>query len=193
MKIKTYLIELSLVVMGVLIALSVDNIREDINSDKSVKALLKVIKKDLQFDIDTLSMQLKQDSIIISNFRNLLSALESSEYERINTYFYSLYYNSDYEMRAGGYKMLTNSNLFTHVELGLMTNITNYYETSLNDLKSWSRKDDLMASKMVDFLIKNHEGLAITVKENKHILSELKHLVIAKELLLSQEMSKKTY
>lgn len=191
MKFKKYFIELTLVVIGILIAISVDNVREDIKNNASTKSLLKVITEDLTFDIDTLTTQLNQDSASIRRYRMVIALLDSNQLERVNAAMINLYYNSEYEPRLTGYKMLTNSNLFMQVDVGLMEYITNYYETSTNDLKSWSRKDDLIASKMVDFLIENQNNFPVRATENKMLVGKLKQLVISKEFLLSNEMIRK--
>lgn len=191
MKFKKYFIELTLVVIGILIAISVDNVREDIKNNASTKSLLKVITEDLTFDIDTLTTQLNQDSASIRRYRMVIALLDSNQLERVNAAMINLYYNSEYEPRLTGYKMLTNSNLFMQVDVGLMEYITNYYETSTNDLKSWSRKDDLIASKMVDFLIENQNNFSVRATENKMLVGKLKQLVISKEFLLSNEMIRK--
>lgn len=191
MKFKNYVIELSLVVIGILIAISVDNVREDIKNNSSARSLLKVITEDLTFDIDTLTTQLNQDSASIRRYRRVIALLDSNQLGRVNAAIINLYYNSEYEPRLTGYKMLTNSNLFMQVDVDLMERLTNYYETSTNDLKSWSRKDDLIASKMVDFLIKNQNNFSARAIENKMLVGELKQLVISKEFLLSNEMIRK--
>jgi hypothetical protein len=121
----------------------------------------------------------------------VIALLDSNQLERVNAAMINLYYNSEYEPRLTGYKMLTNSNLFMQVDVGLMEYITNYYETSTNDLKSWSRKDDLIASKMVDFLIENQNNFPVRATENKMLVGKLKQLVISKEFLLSNEMIRK--
>jgi hypothetical protein len=191
MKFKNYIIELSLVVIGILIAISVDNVREDMKNNASTRALLKVITEDLTFDIDTITTQLHLDSASIRGYRMVIAQLDSNQFEKVSAAMRGLYYNSEYEPRLTGYKMLTNSNMLMQVDVDLMEYITNYYETSTSDLKSWSRKDDLVASKMVDFLIKNQNNFTARANGDKTIASELKQLVISKEFLLSNEMVRK--
>lgn len=62
MKVKEYLKELSLTILGVLIALLIDNYREDVRDEKIVTSYLDIVAEDLNFDIQNLSKQLKQDS-----------------------------------------------------------------------------------------------------------------------------------
>ncbi|HPM31767.1 MAG TPA: hypothetical protein PLJ60_15645 [Chryseolinea sp.] len=62
MKLKEYLKELSLMILGVLIASLIDNYREDVRDVKIINSYLDIVAEDLNFDIIRLSDQLKEDS-----------------------------------------------------------------------------------------------------------------------------------
>lgn len=60
MKFKDYLKELSLVILGVLIALLIENYREHIRDKSTVRSYLSIVEEDLNFDVINLVDQLKK-------------------------------------------------------------------------------------------------------------------------------------
>lgn len=62
MKTKEYLKELSLVFLGVLIALLIDNYREDRRDEQTIRSYLPIVAEDLRFDILNLDEQLMFDT-----------------------------------------------------------------------------------------------------------------------------------
>jgi hypothetical protein len=159
MKIKDYLKELSLVIVGVLIALLIDNYREDIRDEKIVKSYLDIVVEDLNFDILNIRQQLSIDSVYSTNLKKLsdvltynsdlpelkygLSAWRShdatpyrklSSWDSLDYYTLELYANTEYRTRKIGFSTIVNSNLSHRIEQDLLKKITIYYTTDSEQL-----------------------------------------------------------
>lgn len=154
MKIKEYLKELSLMILGVLIALLIDNYREDRRDDSIIQSYLDIVLEDLNFDIENLTSQLKEDSVMASRLKVLSDVLTTNAdlprlqyglsnwtrqnetpYRKLNTwdsldyYTLELYSNTEYKVRKIGFSTIVNSNLSHRIEQELIKEITIYYTT----------------------------------------------------------------
>lgn len=154
MKAKEYLKELSLMILGVLIALLIDNYREDVRDDKIVNSYLAIVAEDLNFDIINLNKQLKWDSAYSRNLKilsdvlttnrdlpNLKYSLASwtthdaaayrklSAWDSLDYYTLQLYSNTDYATRKIGFSTIVNSGLSHRIEQDVLKQITIYYTT----------------------------------------------------------------
>lgn len=153
---KDYLKELSLVILGVLIALLIDNFREDRRDDQIIKSYLDIVLEDLTFDIENLTAQLKRDSVYSVNLKVLSDVLTTNadlpnleyglswwtrhEYDKVthrklstwdslDYYTLELYANTDYKVRKIGFSTIVNSNLSHRISQDLLKQITIYYTT----------------------------------------------------------------
>src|SRR5690606_33068500 len=79
MKFKDYLLELSLVILGVLIALLIESQREHIRDKSTVRSYLGIIEEDLHFDVVNLTNQLKTDSAYAKNLKRLSDVLTTND------------------------------------------------------------------------------------------------------------------
>ena len=159
MKIKNYLKELSLAILGVLIALLIDNIREERKDEKLMNAYLNVVVDDLNYDISDLENQLKIDSAWARDMKLLkdiltinrdftfqqysLSAWTKSNnepYRKLSTWdsldylALNLYGNTEYKTRKIGFSMIINSGLSHELENDILQKITLYYTTDSDEL-----------------------------------------------------------
>ena len=159
MKIKDYVKELSLVILGVLIALLIDNYREDVRDEKVIKSYLDIVAEDLNFDILNIRNQLKIDSAYSKKLKTLSEALRSNSelkdlkyglsvwrehnpapHRKLNTwdsldyYTLELYNNTAYKTRKIGFSTIVNSNLSHRIEQDLLKKITIYYTTDSEQL-----------------------------------------------------------
>ena len=78
MKTKEYLKELSLVFLGVLIALLIDNYREDRRDEQTIRSYLAIVSEDLNFDIINLTDQLRTDSTHAKDLKLLRDVLTTN-------------------------------------------------------------------------------------------------------------------
>jgi hypothetical protein len=154
MKLKEYLKELSLTILGVLIALLIDNYREDVRDDKIVRSYLNIVAEDLNLDIQNLTQQLQRDSVYAKGLKILgdeltynadlpqvkysLSSWQEHDqrpYKKLSTwdsldyYTLQLYSNTEYKIRKIGFSTITNSTLSHRIEQDLLKKITIYYTT----------------------------------------------------------------
>ncbi len=156
---KKYLIELSLAILGVLIALLIDNIREDWRDDQLVNAYLDIVVDDLNYDVYSLESQLKLDSAWSRNIKVLRDVLTTnrdlpdlnyslasftkgnvapyrnlSTWDSLDYYALHLYGNTEYKTRKIGFSMIVNSGLNHQLDKDLLQKITLYYTTDSDEL-----------------------------------------------------------
>lgn len=167
MKLKDYLKELSLAILGVFLALLIDNYREDFRDTRIMKSYLGIIKEDLNFDIANLTDQLRDDSVYAKKLGYLSNVLTtnpdlpqltfglsvwtkqtSAPYRKLNTwdsldyYTIALYENNQYRIRKIGFSTIINSNLSHQLDLDLLKKITVYYTTDSEHLDFVTEIDD---------------------------------------------------
>lgn len=179
MKTKEYLKELSLTILGVLIALLIDNYREDIRDDKIVTSYLDIVVEDLRFDIQNLSNQLQSDSSYSQKLKILSDILttnkdlpnlkydlsswstqNSAPYRKLSTwdsldyYTIQLYSDNQYKLRKIGFSTIVNSTLSHRINQELLKDITVYYTTDSDYLDFITSVDERCHWLGIEFLNK---------------------------------------
>lgn len=182
MKTKEYLKELSLVFLGVLIALLIDNYREDRRDEQTIRSYLSIVAEDLRFDILNLDEQLMFDTthsnrlkilrdVLTTNtdLPNLIYDLSSwtsdgpasyrklSEWDSLDFYIRELYNNTEYSTRKIGFSTIINSNLSHRIPQGLLKEITIYYTTDSDYLEFRQDIDDKCHWNAIPYL-NQHQG-----------------------------------
>ncbi|MBX2896886.1 MAG: hypothetical protein KF763_15675 [Cyclobacteriaceae bacterium] len=182
MKTKEYLKELSLVFLGVLIALLIDNYREDRRDEQTIRSYLAIIAEDLNFDIINLADQLKTDSAQAKKLKLLRDILTTnadlpklnydlsswsrtdivpyrklSEWDSLDYYILQLYNNTEYKTRKIGFSTVVNSNLSHRIPLDLLKEITVYYTTDSDFLDFRQKIDDTCHWNAIPYL-NQHQG-----------------------------------
>lgn len=167
MKIKEYIKELSLVILGVLIALLIENYRESVRDQKIIQAYLSIITEDLNFDITNLTEQLTYDSSYARELGLLSSVLTTNPelpnlkyslaswrkqpltnarklnvWDSLDYYTLNLYNNTQYKTRKIGFSTIVNSNLSHEINQDLLKKITIYYSTDSDELDYRTEVDD---------------------------------------------------
>lgn len=141
-------------ILGVLIALLIDNYREDVRDDKIVKSYLDIVIEDLNFDIHNINRQLQSDSAYSKKLKSLSDILttnqdlpnlkyglsswtshDSTPYRKLSAwdsldyYTIALYTDNQYKIRKIGFSMIVNSTLSHRIDQELLKSITLYYTT----------------------------------------------------------------
>jgi hypothetical protein len=154
MKIKEYLKEVSLTFLGVLIALIIDNYREDVRDRRIVNSYLDIVSEDLNFDIQSLTEQLKRDSAWAKRVKTLRDIFATnsdlpelkyglaswstgdvapyrklSGWDSLDYYTLRLYEDTEYKTRKIGFSTIVNSGLSHQIDQKLLQKITMYYTT----------------------------------------------------------------
>jgi hypothetical protein len=179
MKIKQYLIELSLAILGVLIALFIDNLREDWRDSNLVNSYLDVVIDDLNFDIINMEQQLRLDSAWAKDMQILRDVFASNPdlprlnygldvwtkgksiaYRKLNTwdsldyYTFRLYGNTNYKIRKVGFSIIVNSGLSNQIKKDLLQKINVYYTTDSDDLDNFVSIDNTCMWNAIPYLNK---------------------------------------
>lgn len=191
MKVRDYLKELSLVVVGVLIALLIDNYRENLRETRVVNSYLSIVAEDLNFDIQSLTAQLRTDSAYAKKLKLLSDVLTSntdlprlnyslaswsepnstqyrnlSKWDSLDYYSISLYSNTQYQTRKIGFSTIVNSNLSHRIDNNLLKKITVYYTTDSDYLDFAVGIDEKCHWNAIPFL-NNYQGSFKNVILNK--------------------------
>lgn len=177
MKFKDYLKELSLVILGVLIALLIENYREHIRDKSTVRSYLSIVEEDLNFDVINLVDQLKKDSAYAKKLKRLSNVLTTnadlinlqyglsrwtkqdsvpyiklSTWDSLNYYTLNMYNNTEYTTRKIGFSTLVNSNLGHLLDEDLLKKVTIYYTTDSDHLDFVVGIDDKCQWNAIPFL-----------------------------------------
>jgi hypothetical protein len=177
MKFKDYLKELSLVILGVLIALLIENYREHIRDKSTVRSYLSIVEEDLNFDVINLADQLKRDSAYAKKLKRLSDVLTTnadlmrlkyglsswtkqdsvpyiklSTWDSLDYYTLKMYDNTEYKARKIGFSTLINSNLGHLLNENLLKKITIYYTTESDYLDFIVAIDDKCHWNAIPFL-----------------------------------------
>lgn len=177
MKLKEYLKELSLTILGVLIALLIDNYRENVRDDKIARSYLDVVAEDLNYDIANLSQQLSADSAYTRDLKVLSDVLTTnadlprldyslaswtkqnetpyrklSEWDSLDYYVLQLYANNEYSTRKIGFSTIVNSGFGHRIDQELWKEIMVYYTTESDLLDFRVEIDDRCQWNAIPFL-----------------------------------------
>jgi hypothetical protein len=167
MKLKEYIKELSLVILGVLIALLIENFRVSVRDRRIAQSYLEIVAEDLNFDITNISKQLKSDTAISQKLGLLSGVLTTNPelpnlkyslafwrtqpethvrklnvWDSLDYYTLSLYSNTEYKTRKIGFSTIVNSGLSHEINKDLLKKITIYYTTDSDYLDFISSSDD---------------------------------------------------
>ena len=128
--------EIILVVIGILIALSINNWNEDRKQQSKIKSIYSVIKSDLKYDIEKFDKIMKHMSMADTIFKKVIERkMTNEDYQNCSSCTSILGGYQDVEIEKGGLKLLIdNSDLFESQRDSLFVKISkfySYYETEI--------------------------------------------------------------
>ena len=217
MKLKEYGKELSLTILGVLIALLIDNYRENVHDEKVVNAYLDIVTEDLNFDIAHLTDQLEADSFSVAHLKKLNDILsfnrdlpkmryglsswrkqDSAGYRNLNTWdsldYYSrfLYSATSYRIRQIGFSTIVNSGMSHQIDRELLKQVTVYYTTDSQSLDFVTDIDEKCLWNGIPFT-NRYQGFfnhSFVIKDYE-VITELRNHVGGRQSTLLNEMQAK--
>lgn len=217
MKFKEYAKELSLTILGVLIALLIDNYRENVRDRKIVNAYLDIVAEDLNYDIMNLNEQLGWDSVNTRSIKKLNDILsfnqdlpqmkyslaswrkqDSTGYRKLDKwdsldhYTRVLYSSSSYKIRHIGFSTIVNSGMSHQIDKDLLKSITIYYTTDSQDLDFFTDIDEKCLWNGIPFSNK-YQGYFTHYFDVKDygVITELRNHVGGRQNTMLNEMNAK--
>ncbi|WP_339627656.1 DUF6090 family protein [uncultured Maribacter sp.] len=149
--------EIVLVVIGILIALAINNWNEERNSIVQAEKHLRTLKLNLQDDIvqaETLLAETQTTIDYANDFLNQFKTLKPVD-NNIQMYLIYLMFERNIEENESGLNALSNSNSLTFVEEDLQNKILNYYR-NLEQLKSRENNANTEIKTMYEPYVRNH-------------------------------------
>lgn len=149
--------EIILVVIGILIALQINNWNERENSISQAEKHLKTIKLNLQDDILQAEMLLSETQTTIdyaNDFLNQFKTLKPVD-NNIQMYLIYLMFERNIEVNESGLNALLNSNSMAFIDENLQNKILNYYRY-LEQLKSRELNANTEIKTMYEPYVKEH-------------------------------------
>ena len=121
--------EIVLVVIGILIALQINNWNEERKQQNKINSIYSVIKSDLKYDIDKFDKIINNMSISDTIFKKVIEKkMTNEDYQNCEGCRYILSGYQDVEIEKGGLKLLIdNSALFESQNDSLFVKISNFY------------------------------------------------------------------
>jgi hypothetical protein len=191
-KLKEYLIELSLIVLGVFIAISVDDYREKSKTDAMLRSYLQVLKNDLGENIKLLDEEIFYDSIALNRIGLILGKLEGKRYEGIDTLVMSLTEHSSFTLIDTGFSMITQSGNSHTMETARLAQLTDLFGAAMTDLNFYQNADADSHDRAITFFIKHHPHIGERVRLPKSEVSEaLMHVAMGRLITMTAERDQK--
>ena len=141
--------EIVLVVIGILIALSINNWNEERKSNNTIKSVYAIIKSDLLSDIETIDIVLVKTKFRDSIFKRVINKeMTNDDYLKCNRCMAILYGFPDIRLKTRGLKLLEqNSTIFNSYQDSLSIKLFNFYSHFNTEIEAgikevWSDYDD---------------------------------------------------
>ena len=121
--------EIVLVVIGILIALQINNWNENRKQQSKIKSVYSVIKSDLKYDVEKFDKIIKNMSIADTIFKKVIEKkMTNEDYQNCSSCRYILSGYQDVEIEKGGLKLLIDDSvLFESQSDSLFVKISNFY------------------------------------------------------------------
>ena len=144
--------EIILVVIGILIALTINNWNEERKEKTIVKNVLKDIRNDLVADTTAFSKQIERFPVFINNAKSILDGNFSDTLSANALHFKLPYTVFNFKIRNQSYEKILNMSItdFYHFT-ELFNDINNYYTINSNDfyqLTGWDYEDTIDDGKL---------------------------------------------
>ncbi|OMP32347.1 DUF6090 family protein [Mangrovimonas sp. DI 80] len=134
--------EIVLVVIGILIALQVNNVNERHKERQTERLILQEIRDNLNYDLEDMESNIGHLENKITSCRLLLKALQHKTpyQDSLGYFFYYLKVNPHVSHKTSGYNLLTSKGVDIIQNDALRKGITNLYEEGYEYLTSFERE-----------------------------------------------------
>jgi hypothetical protein len=129
--------EIVLVVIGILIALSINNLNETLKQKETTNSIYSIVKEDLNNDISEIDSFLKDyDEVRKSSFKTVLyTNLTKEDWLKNPQYISVIYGYEDFSINQRGFELLKNqSNLILNTKQNLASEINLFYNQHIVEI-----------------------------------------------------------
>ena len=163
-KVRTYLLyalgEILLVVIGILIALQVNNWNENRKERETERMILQEIRENLNIDLDDFDSNLSHFKNQAISSRVLLETIEENRayHDSLGYYFGYLRVFPHFTVKTSGYRLLQSEGLGIIQNDSLRQSITDLYENHYNYLITWEKERMDFHTTILDNELKSYHG-----------------------------------
>ena len=146
-KFTTYLLyaigDIFFVVIGILIAVSINNWNEQRKISALETNILQEISEDLKEGLASLEEDIEINKIMNADISHILNSLETPQSvdDSLDFYFGYIVFNTTLSLKRGGYDNLKNVGLSTIANDSLRQKITSFYENAYAFIEQYAEKD----------------------------------------------------
>jgi hypothetical protein len=191
-KIKEYLIELSLIVFGVFIAISVDDYREKSKTDAMLRSYLNVLKNDLSENMKLLDEEIFYDSIALNRFGLIRDKVWGKSYDGLDTLMLHLAEHSQFTLNDTGFRLIVQSGNSHTIESVRLAQLTDLFGATMTDLNFYQNADWDTYGRSMAFFVKHHPHVGERIRlPQSEISRELINVVMGRLATLGAEREQK--
>ena len=191
-KVKDYLIELSLIVVGVLIAISVDDYREKSKTDEMLQSYIDVMKNDLRENLRLLEDEIYYDSIALDRLALMVDKLGRQDYSGIDSLARYLTEHSSFTVNDTGFRMIMQSGNSHKMETDKLARLNNLFGASMTDLNFFQSADLNNMRLAMTFFMKHHMRIQELLTQGRtDLATELTNLAFSRMITMRAEREEK--
>jgi hypothetical protein len=191
-KVKDYLVELSLIVLGVFIAISVDDFRERSKAEAMLRSYMKVLKNDLAENKKLIDEEIYYDSIALQRIALILEKLKTSNYDGMDSLVMFLGEHSQFTLNDTGFKLITQSGESHSMETARLAQLTDMFGATMTDLNFYQNADYSNYDRAVNFFMKHFPFISERMrKPGSELPHELMHIATSRQTTMTAEREQK--
>lgn len=191
-KVKDYLIELSLIVLGVFIAISVDDFREKSKTDTMLQSYMKVLKNDLGENLKLIDEEIYYDSIALQRIGLILEKLNAKSYDGMDSLVMFLGEHSQFTLNDTGFRLITQSGESHVIETTHLAQLTDMFGATMTDLNFYQNADYSSYDRAVNFFMKHFPYISERIrKPGSELPHELMHIATSRQITMTAEREQK--
>ena len=189
---KTHLIDFSVIVFGVLLALRINGCSENMMTEATLTGHLILLNEDISADRERLEKEISDDSITLNRLALIRDKIAGKNYKGIDPLMRHLTARSSFTLNDTGFRMIMQSGNSKLVDTFILSQLTALFGVALTELRS-SRDADLENCRLATAFLTEHDWhLSKEIQKSKsRVRHELQQIVTGRLTTLNTHLQQK--